>query len=94
MQLHIGETWRIESDPHNFILQHLDEVNVRDSETKKKTDETKLVWKDYGFYSKLEHALGRVLREEIKSQNKVDIKDLINVIKNTEKEILKSVNGR
>ncbi len=86
MEFKIGENYMVTTDKYNHILHQKQIVNKRDGST-----ETS--FKEIGYFGKLEHALHRLLKEELTSLDKTNIQMIIDCIRSTEKMITKAVEG-
>lgn len=74
----------VTTDKYNFILNVLTEVNGRDGSKKEK-------WKEDGYFGSLDDLLKYVLKEKIREQSDMEINELIQVIKDTEKRLVEAV---
>lgn len=84
MKLIINDTCEIHTDKYNYILMQKVKSKKRGS------DEIVDKWTEVGYFPVLQHALNRILQEEIKAQDEVKIEMLIDTIKRAEKNILNS----
>jgi len=81
----LDDTHRVVFEKHNFILERLSDV------TDKKTGETKQSWKNVGYYGNLIPLLNRYVQETVKDQRNIFSEELIQVMKELEKSIEKTV---
>ena len=76
LQLILDEDFKVSADKMNFVLEKRSEVKDR------KTEEIKYVWKDVGYFGRLEHLLEKYKQERIRVSESNSVDDLIEELKN------------
>jgi hypothetical protein len=87
----VGENYRVSrDDDRNLLLEHKRIVNSSPNrfQTEKKSVEK---WVNAGFFSTLQQALRRVMREEISHSLNGQLRNVIDAIDDTKQEILDAV---
>jgi hypothetical protein len=85
MKLTIGNKYQIISDPYNFVLYKYDTI------INKKDKSERMDWKIIGFYPRIDHALNKILQEDISDLDESNIHMILDQIKQSEKVISKAV---
>ena len=80
MNVQINETWRIVSDPYNFILQQSRIGTGR-------KNEGEVIWSTIGFFSSVQHALNRLLKEEMLQSEAESLSELKGLVRDVQTTI-------
>lgn len=91
MELKIGDKYIIMSDRYNFVLQK--KVKSEIKENKKPTGQFQDKMIDYGYFGRIDHALHKILMEDIKDLDEANVQMIIDCIRSTEKRITEAVKG-
>ncbi|AZV43569.1 hypothetical protein BAOM_2960 [Peribacillus asahii] len=73
MNFKLDENFVIITDPRNFTLHKLHEVNKRNGETEKD-------WKDIGYYWTFRGVLHRYVNEVLRDEEYTDVKQLLSKV--------------